>query len=159
MRLLLAMPLLLAATVNLPGASLEAWPEFRRPDPFGTTVAADRTGSPMPLELAGARGGYVSFHLLVMLEESGPYTLDLQLGDNTAGIESDLFREWYHHSQKDASYYPDALIPVSTPYESQLPEPDNRIENQTSQAFWVDIWIGREAVPGPVECRAVLRSA
>lgn len=159
MRLFSVTLLLLAAILDLPGASLEAWPEYRRPDPFGATVAADRTDSPMRLELAGARGGYVSFHLLVKLEEGGSYALDLRLGGNAAGVEIDLFREWYHHPNKDGSYYPDALIPVSAPYESQLPEPSNRVENQTTQAFWVDLWIGRDAAPGTLECKAVLRAA
>ena len=37
-------------------------------------MAPDRTDSDTPLQLAGARGGYVSFHLLVKLDEPSPET-------------------------------------------------------------------------------------
>ena len=153
------MPLRLSALffllglASVSGASLEAWPEYLRPDPFGGVVAADRRASPGVLSLAGARGGYVSFHLVVKLPEGGPYSVRFELDD---GIEADLFREWYHFNADDRSYHPDALIPAPMPYESRLPEPDNRIEKQTAQAFWVDVWIAPDARPGGVRGKATL---
>ena len=44
------------------GAALEAWPEYRRPDPFGNAVEADRKAAAGAPALTGARGGYVSCH-------------------------------------------------------------------------------------------------
>ena len=142
------------------GAGLEALPEFFRPDPFGEVVRADRGGGlgafRNGVALQAARGGYVSFHLLAKVPESGPYTLSLSFPE---AVKAELFREWFHFTERDKSYYPDALIPVSLPYRSRLPEPDNRIEKQTAQAFWVDLWIGREAKPGTYKGQASLETA
>jgi hypothetical protein len=60
----------------------------------------------------------------------------------------DLFREWYHALNPNKAYFPDALVPAKAPYRSRLPEPDNRIEGQKAQAFWVDVWIPADARPG-----------
>lgn len=137
------------------GAGLEGLPEYLRPDPFGGVVRVDGGGAGAfrkAIELAGARGGYVSFHLVVKMPEGGAYTLSLVC----PGAE--LYREWFHFTEAGKSYYPDALIPVRGPYQSRLPEPDNRVEKQTAQAFWVDIWIGPDARPGVLEGQATLEA-
>jgi hypothetical protein len=86
----------------------------------------------------GVRDGYVSFHLVALLNGHLTYTLDLSAPSESA-IQTDIYREWFHHLEADKGYYPDALIPVQLPYRSRLPEPDNRISGQTAQAFWVDM--------------------
>ncbi len=133
-----------------------ALPEHLRPDPFGGIVAVDRTGDDAqpaaygarrPLTLTGARNGYVSFHLVVKIPDTSAYRLNFSLEDKTGKIQADVFREWFHFTEPDESYYPDALVPVSLPYSSQIPDPDNRIEKQTAQAFWVDVWIPADTTP------------
>ncbi len=111
-----------------------------------------------PLSLTGCRGGYVSFHLVVKMPEGGGYRLSLALDDKTGKLQTDLFREWFHFTPADRNYYPDALIPVSSPYSSNLPELDNRIEKQSAAAFWVDIWVPPDASPGLYRGRAALRA-
>lgn len=148
-------------------AELTALPEFLRPDPFGGIVSIDKaTASPQPgfhdtrrpLSLTVSRGGYVSFHLVVKMPEGGSYQLNLTLDDKSSKLQMDLFREWFHFTDSDRSYYPDALIPVSIPYTASLPDPDNRIEKQSASAFWVDIWIPPDAAPGLFRGRAVLQA-
>ncbi len=159
-------PVLLLAKMTT-AAELAALPEELRPDPFGGIVAVDRgagdslAGFPTtrnPLSLAGARGGYVSFHLVVKLPEGGEFELAANLEDRSGKLQLDLFREWFHYVESDRKYYPDALIPASLPFRSRIPDPDNRIDKQSAQAFWVDIWIPPDAVPGLYRCRAVLKA-
>lgn len=147
---------------------LRALPEFLRLDPFGQVVKADSAAEAAPainqwqgrgpLRLQGARGGYVSFHLAADLRGGMDYTLDLSLAPGYGAIQVDIYREWFHYLDGDKSYYPDALIPVRLPYSSRLPEPDNRISGQTTQAFWVDIWIPESVRPGVYRGHAVLRA-
>src|SRR5579863_8710700 len=143
------------------GVQLEAAPEYLRPDPFGGIVAPDRTsggGFVRALSLEGARGGYVSFHLAVKKNTPGAYTLTLRFEGDASKLKADLFREWFHFTDSDKQYYPDALIPVDQPYRSRLPEPDNRVPQQTAQAFWVDLWIPPDATPATYHARAVVEA-
>lgn len=142
-------------------AELAATGEFQRPDPFGGIVAADQGAGAAFLHsvsLEGARGGYVSFHLIAKVPVSGPYTLALRFEGDTGKLQADLYREWFHFTDSDKKYYPDALIPAGQPYRSRMPEPDNRIDGQTAQAFWVDFWIPPDARPGVYHARAVLEA-
>jgi len=141
-------------------AALEALPEFLRPDPFGGVLKIDRTTRPAgflgAVELEGARGGYVSCHLVVKLSQGGEYSL--RVDAPSGGLQADLYREWFHLIPADKGYYPDALIPVRGAWRSRLPEPDNRIPGQTAQAFWLDVWIPAEAKPGWHEVTGVLEA-
>ena len=145
-------------------ADLFILPEFQRPTPFGGVVAADATP-----DLPGhrdrktaylaetARNAYVSFHLVVDLPAGGNYEVSVQITDPTRKLEVDLFKEWFHLRESDRNYYPDALVPVSMPYQTRLPDPDNRIEKQTSSAFWVDVWVPKDSAPGVYPGAALLR--
>jgi len=161
--------LFLAAFISfvVPGSALAAdlliLPEFRRPTPFSGVVAADSNPnlaehrvSKTPYSATTARNAYVSFHLLVNLPAGGDYEVSVEITDPTRKIEVDLFREWFHLTESDRNYYPDALIPVSMPYRTRLPDPDSRIEKQTSSAFWVDVWVPKEATPGVYRGTALL---
>lgn len=146
--------LLLAAALCAWPAALEFLPQHLRPDPFGAVVRADGPPSADGRgRLAGARGGYVSCHLVVKLPSAGDYSLEVAA---PAGLEADLYREWYHFMPSRKEHCPDALIPVRQPYRSRLPEPDNRIEKQTAQGFWLDLWIRRDARPGEYTAEATL---
>jgi hypothetical protein len=156
-RLILAGILFLVCR-NAAGAALAALPEYLRPDPFGSVVAVDLPqgrrlvpatyGDARPLELKGARGAYVSFHLVVEIQHGSDYRLTFDLGSGNSKLAVDVFLEWFHFTESDRNYYPDALVPVSLPYSSRIPDPVNRIEKQTAQPFWVDIWVPPDTKPG-----------
>ncbi len=161
--------LFLIATYNqaLHAADLDALPEFLRSDPFGAIVAPDRSGADFASSLYGAkhqvvltgcRGGYVSFHLVVKPPSPSTYTLDVTIPDPTNKVQIDLFREWFHFTDSDKRYYPDALISVHTTYSSRLPEPDNRIPKQTAQAFWVDVYVAPDTRLGIFSGTAKLKA-
>ncbi|MCC6539191.1 MAG: DUF4091 domain-containing protein [Bryobacterales bacterium] len=127
-------------------ATLELRPEHQRPDPFGGVVEADRGATAaLAQPLRTARASYVSFHAVVKLDTPGAYELAVSA---PAPLAADVFREWFHLGGKDKHYTPDALVPVTSPYRSALPEPDNRIAKQTAQAFWIDVWATPETPPG-----------
>jgi hypothetical protein len=142
---------------------IRALPQFLRPDPFGGIVRADRSAGGEYYEggavrLDCARGCYVSFHLVVETARRGDYSIDAHINDRTGKIKIDLFREWFHRLT-GGGHYPDALVPVSLPHRSQLPDPENKIDQQTAQAFWVDIWIPPDARPGDYSGEAILEFA
>ena len=148
-------------------ADLDALPEFLRSDPFGAIVAPDRSGADLASSLYGAkhqvvltgcRGGYVSFHLVVKPPSPSTFTLDVTIPDPTNKVQIDLFREWFHFTDSDKRYYPDALIPVHATYSSRLPEPDNRIPKQTAQAFWVDVYVAPDTRLGIFSGTAKLKA-
>lgn len=144
---------------------LFALPQFLRPDPFGGIVSADRSAAPAAggfqnnnsISLECARGSYASFHLIVQTAAPGDYRLDLHLSGRAGKIQTDLYREWFH-PLRSGEYYPDALIPVSLPYQSQVPAPDNKIAGQTAQVFWVDIWVPPAAIAGEYSGQATLEA-
>ncbi|MEP6536050.1 MAG: hypothetical protein ABJF23_12065 [Bryobacteraceae bacterium] len=119
-------------------------PEFSRPDPVNGIVAIDSPGSKSAdaVHITAARAGYASFHLVAKLDRPSEYEISLDFP-----LPADAYREWFHFNTPDQKYYPDALIPVTSPYRSRLPEPDNRIPGQTAQAFWIDIWIPASTAP------------
>jgi hypothetical protein len=170
----LGLCLLSASCLRAEVVALKAYPEFLRVDPFGQVVkpdrAADRAQAALAqgrrtISLKGARGGYVSFHLVAELSDAQSYSLELSpapgesRNKTDSSIQTDVYREWFHYVDSDKSYYPDALIPIQLPYHSSFPEPDNRIAGQKAQAFWVDIWIPTSARPGLYLVHAVLKAA
>jgi len=163
--------LVLAAFISfhVAGSALPAdvfiLPEFQRPTPFNGVVAADATpdfpghrDTKTPYRAATGRNAFVSFHLVVDLPAGGDFEVSVKITDATRELEVDLFREWFHLTESNRNYYPDALVPVSMPYKARLPDPDNRIEKQTSSAFWVDVWVPKEATPGVYRGVALLRT-
>ena len=165
---LLFIPVLFVPASCLAAARLEVLPEFLRLDPFGSIVGPDQAAADLrsvlitaghKVILAGARGGYVSFHLVAEIPKGGPYSLEVALADPAGKVQTDLFREWFHFDVTDKRYYPDALVPVQQPYKSRIPEPDNQVPQQTAQAFWVDVYIAPDAAPGRLSGKARLKSA
>jgi hypothetical protein len=133
---------------------LEAVHEWLAHDPFGQLKPADVSSTPRGVTdtsgtvvLDAARNGYVSFRVLV--HGQGQYRLSALM---YGGLEVDVFKAWYHRmrSQKGRppTYWPDALVPVPSGQTFQIPDPDNQIEGQTTQAFWLDIFCPADAKPG-----------
>lgn len=138
---------------------LQWLPEHLRPDPFGGVVQADRSGEGQPrsaeVALRGARDGYVSCHVVVSADSAATYTLGLEL----EGLETDLFREWFHYMPARKSWYPDALVPVTVPARASLPDPSaEKIPGQRAQAYGLDVWIPKTARTGIHTGRIVLTS-
>lgn len=153
--------IVVATTVSGACASLTGLPEHARPDPFGAIVESDRTAGATPTReviLQTARAAYVSCHLAAVVPDGGDYQLELRPFTSESGIQAELYREWFHYVPSVKRYYPDALVPVRTPYRSKLPEPDNRIPKQTVQAFWLDVWVPPDARPGTYQTVAMLRT-
>ena len=138
-----------------PAIDLRALPEFSRPNPLGGVIEIDRPGSKFSdaIQLTAARGAYASFHLVAKLDRPSNYEVSLHFP-----LPTDVYREWFHFNTPDKTYYPDALIPIRSPYRSKLPEPDNRIPQQTAQAFWIDIWIPAATAPSVYRGEARLTS-
>jgi hypothetical protein len=151
--------LLLVCALGSAGADLTALPAYLRPDPFGSIVPADRMSGAAPareIALESARTAYASCHLLVAVPEGGSYQLEVTgVG---AGIHAELYREWFHYLPSAKVYYPDALVPVRTPYRSKMPEPDNKIPGQSVQGFWLDLWVPGDTPAGNYEAKAMLRA-
>ena len=74
------------------------------------------------------------------------------------GLEVDLFREWFHYVPGEKTWYPDALIPLAGPVKAAIPDTDNKVPGQRTQAFWMDVWIPKTAKAGAHEGRIVARS-
>lgn len=132
-------------------AELRLLPEYLRPDPFGTVVQPDRAGGPFPARLTAARGGFVSVQIVATSPRPASLTLSV-----ASPFPADLYREWFHRTQPKNDYYPDALIPVSAPHSFAVPDPANRIPNQTAQAFWLDLWVAAETAPGLYQATVTL---
>ena len=140
---------------------LHAAHEWVAHDPFGRPKPGDLGPGQDPASLLGdrvvlraPRGGYVSFRVLV--QGKGAYRLGVQID---GGLQADLFKCWYHPLANGAmsapegqptTYWPDALLPVQEESEFTLPDPDNAIEGQTTQAFWVDVYVPAEVRPGTI---------
>ena len=119
--------------------------------------------------LAGARGEYVSFQLVLTNNTSSilkNIVVDMpsfRMDDKTFAIKPELFLEWavkvktpstgYPESSLGSGWYPDALIPFKYiqmdsskvtrrwTYPLWLPDFNNRIEDQKSLIVWIDQYI------------------
>jgi hypothetical protein len=146
--------LLLASVSCCQASDLLVLSAFHRPDPFGGIVASDVLGASWnhAIQLSAARGGYVSFQLVVKSDH--PCSNCKLLIESSQPV--DVYREWFHFNTPDKRYYPDALIPVHLPYSFQMPDSDNAIQGQKVRAFWVDVWIAPNTKPGVYHGRARL---
>ena len=143
----------------MPTWKLEAGNEWVARDPFGEIKAADRSERPVSVcddhgvVLRAARNGYASVRLWV--SGKGEYRLAAEV---SGPLEVDLFNAWYHRmaGEEGPRYYVDALIPVEKGAVCQLPDPDNAIDGQTHQEFWVDVFVPRDAPVGAATGRITL---
>ena len=131
------------------------------------------------VSLYSARGEYISFQLVITnYTDSSLKGIDVKMSpfknkDSQVIIDPELFLEWsvevktlstgYPEASLGNGWYPDALIPFryiqagasrsrgSWIYPLQLPDFNNRIDNQISQIIWVDQYIPfeyKDANPG-----------
>jgi hypothetical protein len=131
------------------------------------------------VSLSAARGEYVSFQLVISNNtDSTLKGINVKMSpfknmNSQFTIEPELFLEWavevktlstgYPKASLGTGWYPDALIPFkyiqagssknkgSWIYPLQLPDFNNRIDNQRSQIIWVDQYIPfdyKDATPG-----------
>ena len=143
------------------GWRLEAGNEWVGRDPFGAVKPADASagafplGTPGEVALRAARNGYASFRLWVA--GKGAYRLSVEL---EGPLEADLFRAWYHRlaGEGPARHLPDALVPTGWEAGQELPDPDNAVDGQTHQEFWVDVFVPPDAAAGPARGRIVLQA-
>ncbi len=135
---------------------LEASHEWVAHDPFGNLKGVDQSPlARVPTDASGRvvlcapRNGYASFRALV--HGQGEYRLSASIGGD---LEIDLFKAWYHRMRGEPgqppTYWPDALVPLRDQQVFQLPDPDNQVEGQTTQLFWVDVYVPLDAPPGEV---------
>ena len=136
---------------------LTAVHEWCAHDPFGKLKPADVSAALLSVtdnsgtvRLRAARNGYVSFRILI--QGTGEYRLNASIGKN---LETDLFKAWYHRmadqKEKQPDYWPDALIPVhGTEANGAIPDPDNKINGQSVQEYWVDLFVPPDAKPGTI---------
>jgi hypothetical protein len=139
---------------------LETGSEWTARDPFGEIKPADQSeraaATADGATLRAARNGYASFRVWATGE--GEYRLAVEID---APLEADLYRAWYHRIPKDDGerWITDALVPVEQPAAHQLPDPDNAVEGQTCQEYWVDVFVPRDAPVGTVSGRVRLNDS
>jgi hypothetical protein len=140
------MRLLAAALLGsaLQAQSVDIYPEFRRVDPFGAVVAADRALAPREvLSPAVARNGFASFHIVVSLPPKENYLLYVAPNPLNA-CRVALYKE--HFVQTSQGWIPDTLVEVThLPDFGVMPDPDDNIEGQNTRLYLLDLWIPPDA--------------
>ncbi len=164
------------------GRILEDRPDLYRMDALGNLLEKNWVYNGSRVNLSSARGEYVSFQLVIektgtaelkdIIVEVAPFANAAQ----TLPVAPELFLEWavevknpstgYEKSSLGSGWYPDALIPLEyiqmdlskydgrITYPFELPDFNNRIDNQRYVLIWVDQWVPVErdkAAPGDYE--------
>jgi hypothetical protein len=135
-------------------ASLSVFSEFRRIDPYGRIVAYDRGGKPREvLSPAVARNAYASFRIAIRLPKDTPTWLYIQ--QNPERFRAHLYREQYTKAGKE--WIPDELQPVKAPCFLILPDTASPIADQTTQSYWLDLWVPADAPVERVRVQVVIK--
>jgi hypothetical protein len=114
--------------------------EFTRTDPRGNIVHADRgAGLREILSPAIPRNAFSGFHVVVTGNAGDSFTLHVGQNPENA-VRITLYRENYVRFANE--WIPDGLTRVDLPYTSKL---GFEIPGQTAQAFWMDLWVDRDA--------------
>lgn len=125
--------LLSLAAVAVHGQELLVRSEFQRTGPDGRIVAADRSApSREILSPPVARGGYASFHIVVLAPAGTGYTLYLGQNPDNA-TRATLYREIVEDG------IPDKLERVTEPVRGVIPARANAV------SYWLDLWVDRTA--------------
>lgn len=120
--------------------SVEIYPELRRQDPFGQTVAVDRGLFPREvLSPAVARNAHASFHVAVSVPPGETYLLYAVTNPLTA-CRVDLYRE--HFVKTANGWIPDTLTAVPRlPDFGAMPDPDDGVAGQNTRLYLLDLWL------------------
>jgi hypothetical protein len=107
--------------------TLQVYSEFRRPDPMGAVIAADRGGPVREIiSPAVARNAYASLYVYVNVPEGEEYKLFIaQNPDHT--FRPELYRATYENG------IPDKLEPQTLPVSGTGPA-----------LYWLDVWVPAE---------------
>lgn len=144
--------ILLAFTLS--AQSLRVLSEFRRVDPFGEIVPADREGRPREiLSPLLARNSHASFRVVVEAPPGKIYYFYVVTNPEKV-FQITVYKEMY--TRHGGTWIPDLLLEVSTPYTSHLPDRYHGLANQTAESFLVDVWTPRETPPGRMKIDAQL---
>ncbi len=136
---------LLTANLALAGVlraqSLQVFSEFRRIDPAGEVVAADRGGRPREvLSPAVARNAWASFHMVVTVAAGSRFTLHLGQNPENA-VDARVYREV--HEQSGDAWIPDRLEPVDLPYTGTTSAAPSG--SAAAAVFWLDLRVAAGA--------------
>jgi len=160
------------------GKILEDRPDLYTMQPLGNLLESNWVYDGRSVQLAAARGEYVSFQFFIekkvpgtlkdIIVEMSPFTSD----GAGLGVIPELFLQWavevktpstgYEKSSLGPGWYPDALIPLKLiqqdvsrarrlQYPLELPDFRNRIDNQRFLLIWADQYVPFErskAAPG-----------
>lgn len=126
--------------------SVRVYSEFRRIDPSGSIVAADRGGTPREiLSPSVARNAYASYHVVVSLPPGKAFELHLAQNPENS-VRTSLYREIQESSIPDRL---DLLAPPASGRSS---------ETERVFCYWLDLWIPAEARPGRIRVEAQLHT-
>ena len=143
-RVALGIACVMAST--LPAQSIQVYSEFRRANPFGEIVAADREGEPREiLSPLLARNCHATFHVVVEAPRDQVYYFYVEPYPENA-LEVTVYKEMFRRYGKE--WIPDSLLQVSIPYMSQLPDKYHNLPSQTTESFLVDVWVPADAAVG-----------
>ncbi len=113
--------------------------------------------------LTSARNQYVSFQVVLDAREEGVVRearIALSPFRGKRGelaAEAELFVEWFHTVK--GQHIPDLLIPYGTVCPAlRVPQSDRYLPGQKVGAFWVDLFIPRDALPGRYEGTLTVRA-
>jgi hypothetical protein len=131
--------LLLALAAVARAQSVDIYPEFRRGDPFGSVVAADRAIAPREiLSPAVARNAFAAFHIAVSVPAKESYLLYVATNPLDA-CRVALYKE--HFVKTSQGWVPDTLVEVNRlPDFGTMPDPDDGIEGQNTRLYLLELW-------------------
>jgi hypothetical protein len=107
-------------------------------------VPADRGWRPREiLSPAVARNGHASFHVAVTVPQGEPYRLFMAMNPADA-CRVTLYRERFVRTAD--GWTPDILLELARTDDSgAVPDPDQKIEGQTTRVYLLDVWIPPDA--------------
>jgi len=138
----------------LAAQSIRVFSEFRRVDPFGQLVPADRGGRPREiLSPLLARNSHSTFRIVV---EAPPgqiyYFYVVDSPENILKVT--VYKEMY--TRHGETWIPDLLVEIKTPYISHVPDRYHGLPNQTVESFLADVFVPADAPPGRMKLDAQL---
>ena len=129
--------------------------EFQRIDPFGHVVRADRSDYPREIlspELP--RNAHTTFHIAIQVPANESYFL--YAGSNPPNIiQTRLYKEEF--TNVGGEWYPDTLTDVRHPAFGVIPDPFERIPNQTTRCYLLDIWVPPETAVQRIRIEVLLK--
>jgi len=137
--------LLLAACVAASFASaqrLEVYSQFRRVDPWGRIVSADRMGEPREiLSPMVARNAHAGF-FLVAVPPPGEWAT-IYVGQNPENaVTARLYRVSF--LKQGDEWIPSQMKEVKLPFQGRLPDHAEAPE-QKAFVFWLDVWVAPDS--------------